>query len=75
MRYCANNSRMDAKGQTTEIMERLIASAQTDREAEDMLRRLMKRWAESLPASYLVQVGAILLQSHLDEQRVNAGLN
>ncbi len=66
---------MDTQGQTTAIIERLIATAQTDSEAEDLLRRLMKRWADVLPAPYLVRVGQVLLQSHLDEQRGNAGLN
>jgi hypothetical protein len=74
-RQHAKGFSMDLEGETTRTLRKLIAAAASDQSAESTLRRVMRLWADKLPTDYLAQVGQILLQSHLDEQRENAQLN
>jgi hypothetical protein len=66
---------MGLDSSTSAVMTHLIATSSENRESADDLRRIAGIWIQDLPVEYLRQVGEILLRSHLDEQRTNAGLN
>ena len=66
---------MSDPNRTTRTMQYMIAECVNDESVAETLRDVATKWIAELPPRYLAQVGQILLDSHIQEQRDNLAEN